>query len=64
MDSRLHGNDKENEPSEGLKPSEGSEIQIYNNFGELVLSDVAHLKQINQYKTQNLNINNEKTSIH
>jgi hypothetical protein len=41
-------------PSEGCKPSEGSEIKIYNTFGECVktipdvqhLGDVGHLKRI------------------
>ena len=34
------------QPSEGLKPSEGSEVEIYNSFGELVLADVQHLGDV------------------
>ena len=34
------------QPSEGLKTSEGSLVEIFNSFGELILSDVQHLRDV------------------
>ncbi len=37
-------------PSEGFEPSEGSIVNIYNSFGELVISDVRHLGDVGHLK--------------